>query len=98
MPLRGLGGNMTFTGKGVVWNPKKGAPLVNFKYTETYETEDKQEIDLLSQALGVHPVFDKPEEAPKKVTKADLVAEAKERGITGAERLSKAALQEKLEE
>lgn len=47
---------MIFTGKGVVWNPKKNKPLVNFKLTPEYETTDGYEIKLLEAANNVDKI------------------------------------------
>lgn len=38
---------MKFKGYGVIWNPQKNKPLVNFKENPEYETNDPYEIDIL---------------------------------------------------
>ena len=80
---------MIFKGIGVVWDINKAHPLVNFRYTETYETDDPREIELLKKAHGIEIIG---EEVAHKATRKDLVAKAKEAGIKGADRMSKAEL------
>jgi len=40
---------MIFKGYGVIWNGKKNKTLVNFKNTPEYETNDPEEIEILSR-------------------------------------------------
>jgi len=44
---------MIFKGFGIVWNGKKNKTLVNFKLTPEYETNDPEEIEILSRCNAV---------------------------------------------
>ena len=86
---------MKFTGYGVVWNPKAKKVMVNFKETPEYDTNDPYEIDILSSCGSVstdESVVDTTtcetiEPDPR--TRKQLVKDAKEAGIKGADRMSK---------
>lgn len=79
---------MKFTGNGLIYNPKTKKIFANFNNFEEYETNDEDEIKYLKLAgcksIGVAPVL-----KDKEPTKKELVAKAKEAGITGADRMSK---------
>lgn len=81
---------MRFKGYGVIWNPKKSKTLVNFRNVDEYETSDEYEIELLMGAQGVESIGG--EVAPAGPSRKELLAKAKELGVTGADRMSKADL------
>jgi hypothetical protein len=95
-----VGGAMKFKGYGVIWNPKASRNLVNFRNVDVYETSDEYEISLLSIAQGVDIIegeIKAPASGPDpEPTRKELLAKAKAQGVTGADRMSKAALAEAL--
>ncbi len=94
---------MKFTGYGVVWNPKKNKALCNFK-DGAYETIDLNEIEILkacpqaAYVSGEEPTHVEyiPEIKVEKKTRKQLILEAKEAGIKGADRMKTDAIIEAL--
>lgn len=75
---------MVFKGYGVIWNPKKGKALCNFKNGE-YETTDFDEIAILKacpQAGYVSGEMPEPKEVEsKEPTKNEIMALLDEKEI-----------------
>jgi hypothetical protein len=97
---------MKFKGNGSVWNPSKNKRLVNFNKTELFETNDKNEIEILDNCDNVECVDstgilkEKKEEKPTqhKRSRKDLIKSAKEAGIKGADRMKTEEIISLLEE
>lgn len=89
---------MVFKGIGLIWNPKTKRALVNFRHVDTFETNEESEIELLLKAEGISVLYDKEPSKSVEMTKKDLVLKARALGITGADRMSKSELTERLEE
>ena len=93
---------MKFTGKGLIYDPKAGKVILNFKYIEDFETDDTHIIELLNKADHVVCIDDtineSVKETPKEPTRKELIEKAKEAGITGADRMKKEEILSKLED
>ena len=93
---------MIFTGHGLVWNPKKNKPLVNFKDVDNYETSDEYEIELLNGALLVECILldthNNEDQESGKMTKKDVMESLDASGIEYNPRDKKEVLLKLLEE
>lgn len=76
---------MIFTGYGIVWNPRKNKILCDFQ-TGTYETHNLDEIEILKACPQADYVSGEVGSAEKK-TRKQLILEAKDKGIKGADRM-----------
>ena len=99
---------MTFKGNGLIYDPKKKKVVVNFNRTPEFSTDDKDLIDLLMKSGASSVVSGEYVEEVEiddseieiiysDMTKKDLVSIAKEKGITGADRMKKEEIIKALE-
>ncbi len=77
---------MIFTGIGIIWNPKKDKILCDFQSGD-YDTTDAEEITILKACPQADYVSGEDGSAEKK-TRKQLILEAKEKGIKGADRMN----------
>ena len=91
---------MKFKGYGIVWNGKKNKVLVNFKTTPEYETDNVEEIEILSNCNHVtskSSEIETKEPAEKKITKKEIISALSEAGIEHDPREKKEVLLKLLE-
>ena len=100
---------MIFYGTGAVWDSENKKVLCRF-VDGSFETDDKRicgKLVALGYACDPEPIKDAADhigesadmiESGKEVTRKDLLATAKIRGIKGADRMTKDALIEALKE
>lgn len=88
---------MKFKGYGIIWNGKTNKTLVNFKTTPEYETNDPDEIEILSRSNHVTYKSGEIEVNKSERTKKEIINELSESGIEHDPRDKKEVLLKLLE-